>query len=314
MILPLLGGVTGLRGAPMTWTLVTLNVCCFILLQAQVALFDRQMNPYFTDDSFINNQGLVFAHYILKNEDRAPSSLLAYKATRSLGGDREAQQFLGRKLAFHDAGFLRDSRDLNLISDQVLLEAWRGAAQNFNELRFAHPTYNMGYHSRSESKGLALITYQFAHSGWMHLLLNMFFLLIFGRAVEPRLGPSKFLLFYLACGVLAAQAFMFFQWSTSSLPLVGASGAIGGLIGLALVLDGTKRTKFFYYFGVLQMPFWVWALYFWVLTDLTGWWRSLPELSSAVAHSAHLGGTLAGVVLGLAFKLLLRPSQLSRPA
>lgn len=300
MILPLMDGISGFRKMPMTWVLVVFNICVFLVLSAQTTLYNEQMKPYFSDASFIEAQGLIYSYYLL-NADRSPSSLLKHQAERSLDGDLDAQLLLGSRLMAQEAHLIEDMEASKAVRDKVLLESWRPGFASFQDLRSSHPNHAMGYNSE---RGLhaTLLTYQFTHSGWMHLLFNMFFLLVFGRVTEPLLGPGLFLLFYLLCGVIAAQSFLIFQWESNSLPLVGASGAIGGLIGLSLALFGTRSTKFFYYFGVMKMPFWVWALYFWILADLTGWWKTLPEFSSGVAHSAHIGGTLAGLLLGLALK------------
>jgi len=147
---------------------------------------------------------------------------------------------------------------------------------------------------------LDLFTAMFLHGGFMHLAGNMLFLWIFGDNVEHRLGRFLYLLLYLATGVGATLAFALFA-GDSLTPLVGASGAISGVLGLYFLLFPRNRVKVFaflfpFYYGSLMLPA-RWVLGFYVLVD-----NLLPFLmgaQSGVAYGAHLGGFLAG--LGAAY-------------
>jgi membrane associated rhomboid family serine protease len=143
-----------------------------------------------------------------------------------------------------------------------------------------------------------LLTSMFLHGGWMHLIGNMWFLWIFGNNVEDSMGRLRFPVFYLVTGLVAAAAFVFFN-PTSTMPLVGASGAISGVMGAYLVLYPRARvhTLFFFiiFFRVIPLPAWL----------ILGYWFLIQLLSSAwtagggagVAYAAHVGGFLAGVLL-----------------
>ncbi len=145
---------------------------------------------------------------------------------------------------------------------------------------------------------LALFTSMFLHGGWLHLLGNMLFLWLAGTSLEDRWGRLFFPLFYLASGVLAtlSHAAMHPQ---STLPMVGASGAIAGLMGAFLVRLGKTRIKFFYWFYVVRGTFYSPAylvLPMWLLEQI--YLASLRQ-AIGIAVWAHIGGFAFGAVLAL---------------
>jgi membrane associated rhomboid family serine protease len=142
---------------------------------------------------------------------------------------------------------------------------------------------------------LSPVTYLFLHGDWMHLGINMLFLLAFGTPVERRLGPLRFLAFYLVCGVLAAAASALSYWITGGVVLiVGASGAIAGLFGATLRFARFRlRGRSPDTPGRLLSP-WVLVISFVVANLLIGW-TGFGEF--AVAWQAHLGGFFAGLLL-----------------
>ena len=140
-----------------------------------------------------------------------------------------------------------------------------------------------------------LVTYQFLHMDWLHLLSNMLFLWVFGDNIEDALGHVKFLVFYLACGVFAALAHLLFNFSDNG-PLIGASGAVAGVMGAYILLYPHARV-FVLARIVIPIPLPVpafWMLGFWLATQL---FYVLIGSDEPVAWWAHLGGFAAGVVL-----------------
>jgi membrane associated rhomboid family serine protease len=148
-----------------------------------------------------------------------------------------------------------------------------------------------------------LIEHMFLHGGWLHVLGNMWFLWIFGDNVEDQLGHSRFLGFYLACGVIAAFLQIFLSLP-SRVPSVGASGAIAGVMGAYLVLfPGARVLTLFPFFLILTfwIPAWV-MLFYWIGMQLFSGLASLGAQASlegqgGVAWWAHVGGFISGVVL-----------------
>jgi len=148
-----------------------------------------------------------------------------------------------------------------------------------------------------------LFTSMFLHGGWGHLFGNMLFLWIFGDNIEHRLGHVRFLLFYLACGLAASFAHIFFN-SGSIVPAVGASGAISGVLGGYLVMFPRNRVYVLTWGGVMAVPA-ILMLGLWIVTQFINGVGSIavtPETGGGgVAYMAHIGGFVAGLVLAPAF-------------
>jgi membrane associated rhomboid family serine protease len=151
---------------------------------------------------------------------------------------------------------------------------------------------------------LTPLTSMFLHGGWMHLLGNMWFLWIFGNNVEDSMGHARFALFYLLCGLAAAALQVAFQ-PDSGIPMVGASGAIGGVMGAYIVLYPRVRVHTAVVLGFYVSRFSVSAgfmLGYWFLIQLVGGAADLGRTGGGVAFWAHVGGFAAGVVLVLLFR------------
>jgi membrane associated rhomboid family serine protease len=154
---------------------------------------------------------------------------------------------------------------------------------------------------------LGLLTSLFLHGGWLHLLGNMLFLWIFGNNVEDRLGRVTFLGFYLFGGIAAALTQVAIE-PTSTLPVIGASGAIAATLGAYIVLYPRARILSLVFLGffyqLIEVPALL-VLGFWFVLQLIDGIASLG-LSSAseggVAFFAHIGGFVAGVVIALAIR------------
>jgi membrane associated rhomboid family serine protease len=148
---------------------------------------------------------------------------------------------------------------------------------------------------------LPFLTNTFLHGGWLHLILNMWTLWLFGPAVEDRLGPMRFLLFYLACGVLASAAHAIFNPS-STLPALGASGAIAGVLGSYTLMFPWSKVIVLVPILFLPLFFSLPAAVFtglWFLVQLLAGTAQLlvADGSGGIAWWAHVGGFGAGIVL-----------------
>lgn len=153
-------------------------------------------------------------------------------------------------------------------------------------------------------EAFTLISYMFFHGDVWHLLGNMVFLWVFGDNVEDAVGHIKFLVFYLACGVIAAlvHSFMVAGTPTASVPLIGASGAVSGVIAAYLMLHPRVRV---WVLALKVIPLQISAallLGLWILTQVV--MVLMPELGSPnpVAWWAHIGGLAAGAILIVFFK------------
>jgi membrane associated rhomboid family serine protease len=149
-----------------------------------------------------------------------------------------------------------------------------------------------------------LVTSMFMHGGWMHLLGNMWFLHVFGNNVEDSMGSARFVLFYLTCG-LAAAALQILSDPRSGIPMVGASGAIGGVMGAYVVLYPRVHVHMLVIFGFYVTTIAVPAMLmlgYWFLLQLLGGFGSLLRAGGGVAFWAHVGGFGAGALLVLLFR------------
>jgi membrane associated rhomboid family serine protease len=146
----------------------------------------------------------------------------------------------------------------------------------------------------------ALVTSQFLHGGWLHLAGNMLFLWIFGDNMEEEWGHGRFLIFYLFCGAVAA-VLQYIAAPLSQIPMVGASGAIAGVLGGYLLMFPRARVDvlffFLVFFRIIALPAWV-MLGVWFVLQVVGGLVS-PADQGGVAFWAHAGGFAAGLVLTL---------------
>lgn len=149
-------------------------------------------------------------------------------------------------------------------------------------------------------------TYMFLHGGWMHLIGNMWFLWLFGDNVEDRLGRPRFLLFYLACGIAAALT-QFALSPGSGVPMVGASGAISGVMGAYFLLYPGARivtlVPVFIFIQLIEIPAFVFLGIWFLLQFFSGTMEAASPASNSggVAFWAHVGGFVAGILLLRAF-------------
>lgn len=153
---------------------------------------------------------------------------------------------------------------------------------------------------------LSFLTTMFLHGGWLHFLGNMWFLKIFGSKVEDRVGHGRFLLFYLISGIFASIFYIYFS-PRSSMPVIGASGAIAGVMGAYYVMFPRARILTFIPIFIIPLFIEIPAVLF------LGWWfvlqlfsgtvaQVLPAPGEGVAWWGHIGGFIAGIVLIPFFK------------
>lgn len=151
-----------------------------------------------------------------------------------------------------------------------------------------------------------IFTSMFLHGGWFHILSNMWILVIFGDNVENRLGGGKYLAFYLLSGIAAAMLQTFLS-PGSLVPMIGASGAIAGVLGAYLILYPQSRiaslVPILFIFTIVELPAWIF-LGFWFVSQLFSGWLSLQGADmSSIAWWAHIGGFVFGM---LAVRLFAR--------
>lgn len=164
--------------------------------------------------------------------------------------------------------------------------------------RFAHPDWALtsGY---PPGGFIAFVAHMFLHGGWGHFLVNMWTLWIFGDNIEDVMGPVRFTIFYLTCGLAALLTHMVFS-ASSTVPVVGASGAIAGVLGGYFLLYPHARVTTLVPLLFIPLIFDLPAVVYlgiWFVTQLLSGLSSLGSDGAGIAWWAHLGGFVAGFVL-----------------
>jgi membrane associated rhomboid family serine protease len=143
-------------------------------------------------------------------------------------------------------------------------------------------------------------TSMFLHGGWMHLIGNMWFLYVFGDNVEDKLGHIKYLFFYISCGVIAAVSQLIISWG-SRVPMIGASGAIAGVLGAYMILFPHSRVltlvPIFVFIQLVEIPAFVFLFLWFVMQFFYGAVSFVAISQGGVAWWAHIGGFVAGIFL-----------------
>jgi len=159
-----------------------------------------------------------------------------------------------------------------------------------------HPVgeFNWSDYALPVPERLTIISYMFIHSSVLHLVGNMLFLWVFGDNVEDAMGHVRFLMFYIMCGVFAGLAHIV-AVSSSEVPLIGASGAVAGVIAAYLMLHPKVKVWVLVLFRIPLRVNAAWALGFWVLLQFVNILLATPE--NNIAWWAHVGGLAAGALL-----------------
>jgi len=164
----------------------------------------------------------------------------------------------------------------------------------------------------AEANWWTIVTSMFMHGGWLHLIGNMWFLWVFGNNIEDSMGHTRFVVFYLLCGVAAAATQMLVD-PGSRVPMVGASGAISGVMGAYILLYPRVRVHTLltlgFFLTTVTLPAYVILGYWFLLQLLFGTVGAVSGAQGGVAVWAHVGGFVAGLAL---IKLFANPEFLER--
>lgn len=302
MIFPVLRGLVSFRFAPVTWTVIALNFVCLLYTTFFQAEAQAKLESIMRDSFYLETQGQLYAHYLTEAPAARYSVFLRELGQRVEDGDVDAAESLGQ-LAFRDDQFYADTTEAAPDADPVAFRNWKKNSGEARALEEVHPSFALGLNT-DEFNLSQWVSYMFVHSGFGHFAGNMLFLVIFGAALEAQVGGFVFLATYLLFGVCAAGVFAVMT-GVSGTPLVGASGAISGTMAFYGLLNWRRPVRFFYWFflplrgyiGLVYLPAGL-ALLLAVAADIAGWLSTVPEFGG-VAHAAHLGGDLAGVLAGL---------------
>ena len=220
----------------------------------------------------------------------------------SFGEEPAADEALRAWLMKGDRGFRVALAKGEGFADGAAHAEWQSRSAAYRQTVASMFDERYAMHTDAPRLGAALSS-AFLHADAGHLFGNLVFLLVIGLLVERAMGPWLFLALYLASGVAAAWAFTL-AWNGPATTLVGASGAIAGLMGALCVLWGLRRIRFFYWFIVVFD--YVRAPALWLLPAWLGWelFQWAMDEGGNIAYQAHAGGIVAGAALALAVKTL----------
>lgn len=213
----------------------------------------------------------------------------------------EADPYLFAK----DIQFWTRAQKMNFPGDQIQVEKNKVMLQHLDEI-FSSSSQNIYGISPQTGSPMNWMTYQFTHANLFHLFSNIFFLILIGTLLKTVVSSEWIVVVYILSGVFSALSYLLLT-DNLSLPLVGASGSVSGLIAFLCVIKAQENIKWSYFisplkggYGNIFLPaYLLFPVY--LLADFTQVLIDTQGVTNAVAHSAHVGGALCGFGLGLAF-------------
>jgi membrane associated rhomboid family serine protease len=287
LIVPIVEGLNWRRPPPATLALILLNCLVFFFYQTgDAARVEKMAQAYFAS-SLPKVELPLYAEHL-----RATRPDLAARLARP-----GTEHYLFARME-SDEQFMRDLHAGRVVlAEQPGYAQWKEDRVRIDALG-AQISYRRFGFTPADPRPLTWLTSMFLHGDLMHLLGNMVFLFIVGVAVESALGGFWFVLLYLATGI-AGDALHMLVHPASTMPSVGASGAISGLMGLFTVVFGWRKVNFFYWLlfvfgfrqlrGIVVLPVWI------------GWeiLQFITDKEGHVGYMAHAGGLISGALLGL---------------
>lgn len=270
--------------------LMLINLLIFILYQGNDAEISEHAFKIYEQHKLLE---IEREHFIKYSREQNPDLL---NKLSEINNPAERDSYLMRGI-FFDRNFdqyLQEAWAKGAIALTEKADSWPTQRQEFEQMRNRISSVAAGM-TPAEAKPLTFISSQFLHGSWDHLFGNMVFLFLFGFTLETILRPHLYLAMYLTSGV-AANILHLALNQDSYMPVVGASGAISGLMGMYLALYRLRKIRFFYnilfYFGEFRAPA-LFILPLWLAKELYGHFF----IDSNTAYWAHIGGLLAGAGL-----------------
>jgi membrane associated rhomboid family serine protease len=318
LIFPWLTGVKYLKQVMLVWVLLGLNIFIFLMTTAPESSTKSKKNliieQVLGSADFSKVQAFYYKNYLKEsnltiNKIEKSEDLLNVQKDFEKGNiDIHQYENILVQISFKDDQFIETILEmpskLEPYGDQVLDKKWRKSFKDFleNHKSEAQSLYGLSSFGHQWSH---FFTYQFVHSGISHLVSNMLVLFTFGIAIEVYYGAFMLGFLYLMGGMMGAIFFMFVG-GLSIAPLIGASASVSALIGFYLIAEQRKHVAFFYfltpiqgYFGEIYLSKW-WLIPMALVNDITGV-LSTPGWMASIAHTAHLGATLFGLLSGFVY-------------
>lgn len=276
-------------------SLILINCLIYFLVQARDHDIENAAFSYYEESGLLIIEATAYQSYLAEKADPAAD----------LDLQRKDERYRLVSLMFSDHHFLELLEANRVISPtDAPFSQWRAKRDRFTAMLSQASTHKYGYSPRDRNT-TGLLTGIFLHGGLMHLVGNMVFLYLVGAILEIAIGPAAFLALYLVTGICASALFGVIYPANPG-PLIGASGAISGLMGAYGLIFGLRKIRVFYslgfYFNYARVP----ALALFPIWLLNEFFQLHTNEQSNVAYVAHIGGLLSGVIIGCGYKSLLR--------
>lgn len=277
-----------------TLLLVALNVLAFVFIQGQDNQRIEEALSYYSSSSLPKTELPRYLDYRERNGERvSPVERLRLR-------ERKVLYPLVMEME-SDAVFMQQLHDGQIVrSSEPVYARWSEERATFEEMEQRVSIHRYGFRPANPTLS-GVLGHMFMHGGFGHLFGNMLFLFLVGVMVEQVLGKRLFLLSYFVGGLCAVGLFGL-VYSDSNTPLVGASGAIAGLMGLYTVCFGMRKVEFFYsvlfYFDYVKAPA-ILLLPLWIGNEF---YQLQSGENAHVAYMAHIGGLASGALLGAAYR------------
>ena len=301
LVVPITGKISWSNPPFVTIGIVLINCCVLFFLQANDNNLYNEAEEYYFASGLVKIEVPLYIKYLVE----AGEVLDLVPDVEGL--DMETLSKYHMEIE-EDINFLTGLRNGNIISvDTSDFEAWKELRDTYeskvSKIVFMHYGFRPAYHRLP-----SFLTHMFLHDGFSHLLGNMIFLWLVGCVLEMGCGRLYYSITYIITGLGAVCLFWLVD-SNSTMPLVGASGAISGLMGIFAVLYGRTKVKIFYslgfYFGYIKIP----ALILFPLWVGNECYQLFWGGASQVAYVAHIGGLLSGAVAGYVYLKFFRFSD-----
>jgi|GEM_PF-1394082 Uncharacterized membrane protein (homolog of Drosophila rhomboid) len=313
MIFPCPADLRNLLKYPLTLTLAFLNIFIFFVF------FQETTEPW-NKLTILEKDSLVLSGRLYYQFSQTHPKI-AKDLPPWLGGvdlKDEAQMEVLGALALRDGDFLKQSSEYKFSGDPIAIASWQKEMKIFQDRYFSQALFRFGL-SSIQKNSLAWFTYQFSHSGMVHLLSNMIFLLVMGFAVEALVGSFGVLVIYLAGGLAGGLGFLLIN-GHGAIPMVGASAAVSALLSFYCLAEPRRRVRYVYFispvqgqFGFIYLPTLL-IIPFFLIADFGSLLATPEGLGGGVAYSAHIGGTLIGIVMAFAWRFLVASKKFDAPA
>lgn len=297
LIIPAESGINWKRPPWMTLSLILACFLVFVFYQGDDDRLANKALEAYLDADLQRLEAPAYKDYLqrqirLDGREESVSQLDAFNTLQ----EQDQQIWVAATLLFDNEfyQYLLDNRDLIWAPGQR--RAWMAQRSEIQQRYVSRLSANQLGLVPARLSLYTLVTYQFLHGGWGHLIGNLVFLFLLGFTVEKALGAPRFVLAYLACGAISGLVFTAFSLG-SSVPLIGASGSISGLMGMYVAIYGLQKIRFFYFVGVyfnyLRAPALA-MLPVWLGKEVYDYWFAG---ATGIAYMAHAGGLVAGAGL-----------------